>query len=331
MPKVSIIVPNYNHEAFLKQRLESVLNQTYQDFELILLDDASSDNSQRLLNAYKSNPKVSNLLINEINSGSVFRQWIKGIEQSQGEFIWIAESDDFASPEFLETTVKVLEHNNSLGMVFTDTLKVDRDSNSLGLVSESKKILKNLTEQGGVINQMNLSSYLLKQMVIVNASSVLFRKEALMGIDFNTLEKFKNAGDIFVYTGIAIRNNILFLPKVLNFMRLHNKNTTKQNKRNGQLYKDKLLILDYYLKDFKVVKISKVDLLSFLKSNILFFADFNSMEHLTRTLKKMVDFGFISKLKQIKISTVIFLYYRLAVRRGPHKMRMVFKYVMNKI
>ena len=78
MPKVSVIVPNYNHAPYLKRRIDSILNQTYQDFELILLDDCSTDNSAEVLNEYASNPKVSHVVINEINSGSTFKQWDKG-------------------------------------------------------------------------------------------------------------------------------------------------------------------------------------------------------------------------------------------------------------
>ena len=67
---VSVILPNYNHVVYLKERIESILNQTYQNFELILLDDCSADNSCDILNAYKEHPKVSALVLNEKNTGN---------------------------------------------------------------------------------------------------------------------------------------------------------------------------------------------------------------------------------------------------------------------
>ena len=84
--KVSVIVPNYNYAAYLEERIESVLNQSYQDFELIILDDCSTDNSRILIEQYRSDPHVSHIVYNEVNTGSPFKQWAKGIELAKGEY-----------------------------------------------------------------------------------------------------------------------------------------------------------------------------------------------------------------------------------------------------
>jgi glycosyltransferase involved in cell wall biosynthesis len=107
MPKVSVIVPNYNHAPFLRQRIDTVLTQTFQDFELILLDDCSIDDSRFILSSYVSDTRV--LEFNATNSGSTFKQWNKGVRLAHGQYIWIAESDDYADPHFLESFVAVLE------------------------------------------------------------------------------------------------------------------------------------------------------------------------------------------------------------------------------
>ncbi len=85
-PLVSIIIPNFNHSRFLRERLESVFNQTFEDFEVILLDDASTDSSVEILEEYAKDPRVSHLVVNKENSGSPFRQWQRGIELSQGKY-----------------------------------------------------------------------------------------------------------------------------------------------------------------------------------------------------------------------------------------------------
>ena len=100
---VSVIVPNYCHAPYLRERIDSILNQTYQDFELILLDDCSTDNSREVLESYRNREHVSHILINEQNTGNTFLQWEKGLLLTKGEYVWIAESDDVAEPRFLET------------------------------------------------------------------------------------------------------------------------------------------------------------------------------------------------------------------------------------
>lgn len=78
-PRVSVIVPNFNYARFLRRRIDSILSQTYQDFELILLDDASSDDSRAVIDLYRGNPHVTHVCINDVNSGGVFHQWRRGL------------------------------------------------------------------------------------------------------------------------------------------------------------------------------------------------------------------------------------------------------------
>jgi len=106
LPKVSVIIPNFNHAAYLKQRIDSVLNQTYQNFELIILDDCSTDNSKEIIEQYRNDTRVSNIVYNTENSGSTFKQWDKGINLSSGDYIWIAESDDWCELNFLQTIME---------------------------------------------------------------------------------------------------------------------------------------------------------------------------------------------------------------------------------
>ena len=124
-PVVSVIVPNYNHSAFLKERLDSILLQTYQYFEIIILDDCSTDNSVQIIENYRLNKHVTHVVLNEKNSGSTFLQWDKGIELAQGKYIWIAESDDVAHPCFLNTLVCQLEKYPEAAFAFSHSLLID--------------------------------------------------------------------------------------------------------------------------------------------------------------------------------------------------------------
>jgi glycosyltransferase involved in cell wall biosynthesis len=108
MPTVSVIVPNYNHARYLRRRIDSILAQAYRDFELILLDDCSTDDSREILASYSGDPKVR-IEFNAKNSGSVFKQWNKGVQTARGRYICIAESDDYADAHFLARMVPILE------------------------------------------------------------------------------------------------------------------------------------------------------------------------------------------------------------------------------
>ena len=72
MPSVSVVVPNYNHAQYVRQRIDSILKQTLQDFELILLDDCSTDCSRAVISEYAKDPRVT-IEFNEVNSGSTFK------------------------------------------------------------------------------------------------------------------------------------------------------------------------------------------------------------------------------------------------------------------
>ena len=130
-PTVSVIVPNYNYKQFLASRIDTILNQTYRDFELILLDDCSTDNSREILESYRDNPHVSHIVFNEKNTGSPFRQWMKGIELARGKYVWIAEADDMSAPEFLETSITELNANPNAVATVTGSTHIDTDGKIL--------------------------------------------------------------------------------------------------------------------------------------------------------------------------------------------------------
>ncbi len=108
--KVSVILPNYNYEHFLPARLESIVNQNYPVYEILFLDDKSSDKSLRIAREFaESSPVDFYLFTNDTNSGSVFRQWAKGMAVARGDYCWIAEADDLSENTFLSTVMTGFE------------------------------------------------------------------------------------------------------------------------------------------------------------------------------------------------------------------------------
>ncbi|MFN9114867.1 MAG: glycosyltransferase family 2 protein, partial [Bacteroidota bacterium] len=118
---VSVIVPNYNHSRFLRKRIDSILNQTYQNFELIILDDNSNDDSVSVIEEYHSCSSISHIVYNQVNSGSTFKQWEKGLSLAKGDWIWIAESDDMCSSLFLQEITPIISLDQNLSFVYCKT------------------------------------------------------------------------------------------------------------------------------------------------------------------------------------------------------------------
>ncbi|PKQ46716.1 glycosyltransferase family 2 protein [Confluentibacter flavum] len=251
MVKVSVILPNYNHERYLKQRLDSVFNQSFQDFEVILLDDASTDGSLEILEPYKNHPKVSHFMVNTTNSGSPFKAWRQGIELAKGDYVWIAESDDFAEPQFLEQTVAVLENSPMASLVYTDSQIVDGNTTKMELWSQKKNVFFKTSRWSDAY--MNAGSdelihYLLYKTTINNASAVLFRNKYLKAKPFlNTLVTYKNAGDIFTYIYMSFQGDIAYIGSALNNFRMHSANVTKVNMESGIVYHELMHIYSYAL------------------------------------------------------------------------------------
>lgn len=120
--KVSVILTSYNHAKFISQSIESVLNQTYKNFELIIWDDASTDESWEIINSY-SDPRIK-AFRNEVNTRKSIRF---GLEIAQGDYIAIHHSDDAWEPDKLEKQVEILDQNPNIAAVFTHARIIDED------------------------------------------------------------------------------------------------------------------------------------------------------------------------------------------------------------
>ncbi|MDR1707138.1 MAG: glycosyltransferase [Prevotella sp.] len=224
---VSVILPTYNHAPYLKQRIDSILNQTYQDFELIILDDCSPDNSREIIESYRNNLHISHIIYNETNSGSTFMQWEKGIQLAKGEYIWIAESDDFADVTFLEKTMNSIYEFNS-AFCFSLTSIVDKDNN------EVMKQPPMLHGKSINLNQFT-KGYLLFSNPICNASMVVFRKDALDETVWNRITEFRYCGDWLLWGSFkgGANTTVSEVKEYLNFFRTHSVNVSNKSEING--------------------------------------------------------------------------------------------------
>lgn len=231
-PKVSVIIPNYNHALYLDERIQSILNQSYDNFEIIILDDMSKDNSREVIEKYRECPKISHILYNETNSGSTFRQWKKGITLAKGEFIWIAESDDYCEPSLLEALVKQIQAHPTCTLAYALSQMVDLQGRVLG-----KRIHphKNVFLTG----KRFIQRYMCCENPVYNASSAIFSRKVALEIQPLYME-YKGAGDRLFWIEIAEKGDVAIVNRPLNYFRQHPNKVTPQKTLDGtNLMEDK--------------------------------------------------------------------------------------------
>lgn len=127
---VSVIIPTYNCETYLSEAIDSYLNQTHKDLEIIVVDDCSTDSTYRLLEYYKAKDKRFKYFRNEKNMGISYTR-NKGIKESTGVYIAVADADDVASPSRIKKSIKNLE---GVDCVYSSYLQANENGKVFGLV-----------------------------------------------------------------------------------------------------------------------------------------------------------------------------------------------------
>jgi glycosyltransferase involved in cell wall biosynthesis len=174
-PLVSVIVPNYNHARFLRERLQSILDQTFQNLELIILDDASTDHSLSVIRSTLGD-RPYQLITNRKNSGSPCSQWLKGIAEARGRYIWVAESDDTCPTTFLDILLATMEP--SVRLAYCRTTAIDEHGHAVpGGSFWPDHIDRHQWQQSFTMEATSFCHhYMLQANCIPNASCVLFQK-----------------------------------------------------------------------------------------------------------------------------------------------------------
>jgi hypothetical protein len=233
MPKVSVIIPNYNHAQFLRQRIDTVLAQTYRDFEVILLDDYSTDDSRTILQGYANDPRVA-LEFNEKNSGSTFKQWNKGVRLARGEYIWIAESDDYADNRLLGTLVKVLDQEPDVVFAYCRSWRMDEHGQKHAFDDLGMNLFdrQRWAADFRVDGREECQKYFVRKTPVTNASAVVFRKtayERVGGAD----ETMVLCGDWKLWAAMGFEGRIAYVSQPLNYFRTHDSSVRTRMGRVG--------------------------------------------------------------------------------------------------
>ena len=239
LPKkdLSVIIPNYNYAKFLYQRLYSILNQRIAVKEIIILDDKSKDNSIELIDLIVN--ALSPYIVikksyNDINSGSAFKQWEKGIKMASGNYIWICEADDYCNKNFLKEIFNKLKRDVVLaytdtGFISADGLIIQRSVVKDIDLQKTKHWNKSYVDNGN----KEIMDYVYLNCTIANVSSVIFKNMDFTKA-FIKMSQFKQAGDWLFYLEIMQHGKVAYINKVLNYYRIHGSNATTLNKKQLQ-------------------------------------------------------------------------------------------------
>lgn len=208
-PQVSVIIPAYNGEAYIQQSIESVLHQSYQNWELVVVDDGSTDRTQKIVTEYGD---LVRYVYQENQNVAAARN--RGIREARGEWLAFLDQDDFFVPEKLAVQVSALAKHPSVGIVHSGWQIVDREGNVVSRV-----------EPWHGIPELNVASWLLWKPVFLGA--MLFRRDGLeFAGGFNC--RFHQAPDVDLVLRLALMGcEAVWVPQTTVGYRQHDRNASR--------------------------------------------------------------------------------------------------------
>lgn len=258
--KVSVVVPNYNYEKYISRRIDSIVRQTYPIYELIVLDDCSSDGSveiieKKLAKVQARYPELKIQFVqSEKNSGKAMMQWKKGWELATGDYIWIAEADDLCSKKFLAEVMKgfddpdvVLSYTesaiiNSWGLMVAPNFRWSRDKEKTGHYNTS--YVKN--------GYREIEEIMAVRCTIPNVSAVVFKKDPKFLKYLDEALEFMQVGDWYFYAQVLKDGKISYNWKSLNKFRVHSDSKTGAAKKDKQHYEEILTMHKMFAKRYNL-------------------------------------------------------------------------------
>ena len=258
---VSILIPVYNRENLIEETVQSALNQTYKNIEIIVVDNQSTDNTWEVLQKLASQDERIQIFQNETNIGPV-RNWKRCIDEASGEYGKILWSDDLIAPEFLEKTVPNLE-NEDVGFVFTGT--------EIFIDGTEKKTSHYFIGKSGIYeSEKYINGVLFDLNYPVSPGCALFRlkdlkKNLLVDIPNKVNSDFAMhaiGNDLLIFLLTAHQyKNFAFVNEKLSFFRDHDGSISIQSN-------DGKLPLHYNLASAYFIETHKIHLVKKMNSNI---------------------------------------------------------------
>lgn len=213
-PRVSVIVPNFNYGRFLRERLSSLFGQTFRDLEVIVIDDASTDDSREAIAEFAAEPRLRTRFF-ETNGGHAYRRWNDGASMAAGEYLVFAGADDTCEPTLVETLVRTLDTHPRVGLAYTRSWTIDAAGAKGALIPAHAR-----WSESFVTSAEEELPFLLDQKTIPTASAVMIRRalfDACGGFD----ESFTLAADHMLWARALRAADVAYVARPLNAFRAH--------------------------------------------------------------------------------------------------------------
>ncbi|MCM1003744.1 MAG: glycosyltransferase [Candidatus Gastranaerophilales bacterium] len=270
--KISVVMTSYNYAEYISEAIESVINQTYTDWELVIVDDGSKDDSLEIIKKYQKSDKRIKLFQHKNGKNKGLAASLKlGIEKAESDWIAFLESDDCFHLNSLEEKVRVIEELNP-DLLFTDVnLFQDRER-----INYMSKHLQEIQDNYTVMNESgfidDFSTIIREANIIPTFSVVILKKTNIAKCDFSS--PFKASLDYFLWNQFQ-NSRVYYLHKKLTNWRMHKDSYINQDKhswisryifhtrlyyftiQNKSLLKRIFLILDYMRKRIIYLRVNK--------------------------------------------------------------------------
>lgn len=242
---ITAIVPNYNHAAYLPQRLDSILSQSYPLIDIIVLDDCSTDESRAVIDGYAARyPDRITTIYNDANSGSIFSQWRKGVEAARGDLVWICESDDFCDRDFARHLVGHFR-DPTVMLAFGDIQFADGQGEWCeGLDAYRERAEPGLWARPCVrpAHEWFTRGFAVVNL-IANVGGSIWRRAPIRGAVWAEAARFRTMGDWYLYSEIAGTGQIAFDPRARASFRIHSANSSVRAQQRPEYYAEYMRLM----------------------------------------------------------------------------------------
>ena len=261
---VTVVVPNYNYERHLPERLRSIAAQTVRPKQIIFLDDCSTDNSLAVARQHLEASGIPYTIVENSENAGVYAQWRRGAQRASSEWLWIAEADDTCAPTFLERLLERADPETNI--VYCQSEKIDEhgvllSTNNLAHTDDVSKD-RWLTDYK-VSGVKEVTSALAFRNVIPNVSATLVRTKEMRSA-LERIDGMRFCGDWLLYADILRQGKVAFVAEPLNSFRRHPGSVTRKNLRTTAYLQELAKVHEFVCKHFPILESDRQRMLSFL-------------------------------------------------------------------